>query len=48
MTFIPHKGPKYADINTAFQQAIQRVDEGKESARRGVELRSSPTSTRLG
>lgn len=30
--FIPHKGPKYADINTAFQQAIQRVDEGKESA----------------
>ncbi len=29
--FIPHKGPKYADINTAFQQAIQRVDEGKES-----------------
>lgn len=30
--FIPHKGPKFADINTAFQQAIQRVDEGKESA----------------
>ncbi|WP_110182235.1 extracellular solute-binding protein [Nocardioides solisilvae] len=29
--FIPHKGPKFADINTAFQQAIQRVDEGKES-----------------
>lgn len=29
--FIPHKGPKYADINTAFQQAIQRVDEGQES-----------------
>ena len=23
--------PKFADINTAFQQAIQRVDEGKES-----------------
>jgi cellobiose transport system substrate-binding protein len=32
IAFIPHKGPKYADINTAFQQAIQRVDEGKESA----------------
>jgi cellobiose transport system substrate-binding protein len=30
--FIAHKGPKFADINTAFQQAIQRVDEGKESA----------------
>ena len=30
--FLPHKGPRYADINTAFQQAIQRVDEGKESA----------------
>jgi cellobiose transport system substrate-binding protein len=29
--FIAHKGPKFADINTAFQQAIQRVDEGKES-----------------
>ncbi len=29
--FLPHKGPKYADINTAFQQAIQRVDEGLES-----------------
>ncbi|WP_205314666.1 ABC transporter substrate-binding protein [Nocardioides houyundeii] len=29
--FIPHKGPKFADINTAFQQAIQRVDEGKEN-----------------
>ncbi len=29
--FIQHKGPKYADVNTAFQQAIQRVDEGKES-----------------
>jgi cellobiose transport system substrate-binding protein len=29
--FIPHKGPRYADINTAFQQALQRVDEGKES-----------------
>lgn len=29
--FIPHKGPKFADINTAFQQAIQRVDEGQES-----------------
>ena len=28
----PHKGPKFADINTAFQQAIQRVDEGKETA----------------
>ncbi|HSE71538.1 MAG TPA: extracellular solute-binding protein [Nocardioidaceae bacterium] len=31
VAFIPHKGPKYADINIAFQQAIQRVDEGKES-----------------
>jgi cellobiose transport system substrate-binding protein len=31
VSFIPHKGPRYADINTAFQQAIQRVDEGKES-----------------
>ena len=30
--FIAHKGPKFADINTAFQQAIQRVDEGQESA----------------
>jgi cellobiose transport system substrate-binding protein len=30
--FIAHKGPKFADINTAFQQAIQRVDEGKETA----------------
>ncbi len=30
--FIPHKGPRYADINIAFQQAVQRVDEGKESA----------------
>ncbi len=30
--FIPHKGPKFADINTAFQQAIQRVDEGQQSA----------------
>ena len=29
--FLPHKGPRYADINTAFQQAIQRVDEGQES-----------------
>ena len=29
--FLPHKGPKYADINTAFQQAIQRVDEGQET-----------------
>lgn len=29
--FIPHKGPKFADINTAFQQAIQRVDEGQET-----------------
>ncbi len=29
--FIPYKGPKFADINTAFQQAIQRVDEGQES-----------------
>ena len=29
--FIAHKGPKFADINTAFQQAIQRVDEGKET-----------------
>src|SRR5918994_2078498 len=29
--FIPHKGPKFADINTAFQQAIQRVDEGQQS-----------------
>jgi cellobiose transport system substrate-binding protein len=29
--FLPYKGPKYADINTAFQQAIQRVDEGQES-----------------
>ncbi len=32
VAFIPHKGPRYADINIAFQQAIQRVDEGKESA----------------
>ncbi len=31
VSVVPHKGPKYADINTAFQQAIQRVDEGKES-----------------
>ena len=31
MPFIAHKGPKFADINTAYQQAIQRVDEGKES-----------------
>ena len=30
--FIAHKGPKFADINTAFQQAIQRVDEGQETA----------------
>ncbi len=30
--FIPHKGPKFADINTAFQQAIQRVDEGQQTA----------------
>jgi cellobiose transport system substrate-binding protein len=29
--FLPYKGPRYADINTAFQQAIQRVDEGQES-----------------
>ncbi len=29
--FLPHKGPKYADINTAFQQAIQRVDEGQQN-----------------
>ncbi|WP_372727619.1 ABC transporter substrate-binding protein [Nocardioides sp.] len=29
--FIPHKGPRYADINVAFQQALQRVDEGKET-----------------
>jgi cellobiose transport system substrate-binding protein len=29
--FIPHKGPKFADINTAFQQAIQRVDEGQQT-----------------
>jgi cellobiose transport system substrate-binding protein len=31
VAFLPHKGPRYADINTAFQQAIQRVDEGQES-----------------
>lgn len=30
--FLPYKGPRYADVNTAFQQAIQRVDEGQESA----------------
>jgi cellobiose transport system substrate-binding protein len=29
--FLPYKGPRYADINTAFQQAIQRVDEGQQS-----------------
>ena len=29
--FLPHKGPKYADINLAFQQAVQRVDEGQQS-----------------
>jgi cellobiose transport system substrate-binding protein len=29
--FLPYKGPRYADVNTAFQQAIQRVDEGQES-----------------
>ncbi|HEX6249560.1 MAG TPA: extracellular solute-binding protein, partial [Nocardioidaceae bacterium] len=29
--FLPYKGPRYADINTAFQQAIQRVDEGQEN-----------------
>lgn len=27
----PHKGPKYADIITAFQSAILRVDEGQET-----------------
>lgn len=29
--FLPYKGPRYADIDAAFQQAIQRVDEGQES-----------------
>ena len=31
VTVQPHKGPKYADIITAFQAAILRVDQGQET-----------------
>ncbi|WP_205474103.1 ABC transporter substrate-binding protein [Nocardioides sp. SYSU D00038] len=31
VTIQPYKGPKYADIITAFQNAVLRVDEGQES-----------------